>query len=635
MCRGRRSATLPRRWHEPAFLTAAGLAAVVSSLVAAYAGGWIVLAPGRPLPLLDIAVFGAYAVVDAAIVVYLAACLLAVQRPNMLGGALSAVLAAAPVAASAAKFAVLGSPGQFGDALLLGDLARATDTASVVAASGVASLAALAFAFNARRVRPRRVLLDLSPLVAAGAILIAAGHSPRLSSELAALAPAKTFDIPSYGHILNAYVELFTGIERRRAMDEALAAGQSPPSAIGTARLPPLERRNVHLVLVESLVDPAWLRPGFAFSPAEPLTPLFARWRGQGGGSTAVVPVFGNRSANTEFEVLCGLPAAVGPAEMAYRLIPKGSRLPCLPRLLAAQGFRTMATAVTGPGFFNVGPALVAAGFGTRVFADDLDMADRDGFWLSAEATLRQVERRAAALAAGDGSPPVLNHVFVASGHYPYDRDKARRPDRVSVTPEDPLVRDWANGAHHNAVAVEGFVERVMAADPRALIVVLGDHQPLLGPNFKGYRTGGRLPAVDYAPPLRKAAMFETPLLVLDAGELVPVGRLPAFLVPELILDRLSGGGHCRANACAHREAWRLRPFRDHSLEIEAHGPGERLCPAAAHGPGAVPPPPDCAGAAERSRGWLAAMWRAFIPRTRTASAVVRPVHQARAAGAR
>lgn len=103
--------------------------------------------------------------------------------------------------------------------------------------------------------------------------------------------------------------------------------------------------------------------------------------------------------------------------------------------------------------------------------------------------------------------------------------------------------------------------------------------------------------------------MFETPLLVLDAGEVVPVGRLPAFLLPELILDRLSGGEHCRANACAHREPWRLRPFRDHAFEVEAHGPGERLCPTSRESNAL---PLACADVAARSRAWLAATWRAF-----------------------
>ena len=599
----------PVRWREPAVLATAGLAAAALNLCATHAHGWDSLTPGLHSPLENVVFSSLFAAVDATIAVYLAACLLALQRPNVLSGALSAALAVAPVALSVAKFSVLGSPAHFGDAFLLGDLARATDTLSVAAAVGVALATALAFALNARLARPRRALLDLSPLVVAGAILAAAAHSPGLSAGLAALVPAKVSDAPINGHVFNAYADLLTDLDRRHGMERT--RGYPPPeAALGGVRVPPLERRNVHLVLVESLMDPAWLR-GLAFSPPEPLAPIFARWRGEGRGSTAVVPIFGNRSANTEFEVLCGLPAAIGPADIAHRLIPEGSELPCLPRLLAAQGFRTMATAVTGPAFFNVGPALAAAGFGTRVFAADLDMTDRDGVWLSAEATLRQAENRAAALAAG--GMPVLNHVFVASGHHPYFRDKARRPDRITITPHDQTVHDWVNGAHHNAAAVDAFVRRIAAEDPRALVVVLGDHQPPLGPNFRGYRTGGRLPAVDDIPPLQKATMFETPLLVLDAGEVVPVGRLPAFLLPELILDRLSDGEHCRRNACAHREPWRLRPFRDHAFEVEAHGPGEHLCPMAP-APGAVPPA--CADVAARSRAWLATMWRAFAPPT-------------------
>ena len=599
--------------RDKAVLVAAGAAAAASNLAAVHVIGWIPLTPGFPMTALDVVFWGLFAVVDGMAAAYLAACLLVLLRPNTLVGVLAVALAAAPVAFSAAKFAVLGSPALIGDVLLLGDLAGATDTAAVAVASGLAVAVAVAFALNVRPAGPRRVFLDLFPVLVAGAVLAAASHSPALAARLAALLPVKTSDAPVSGHVFNAFADLVTDIDRRHAMEAARAYGQPPPSTLARVQAPPLERRNVHLVLIEAFIDPAWLK-GFAFSP-EPLGPLFARWR-DGDGSLAVASIFGNRSANTEFEVLCGLPAAVGPSEIVFRMIPAGSELPCLPRLLAAQGFQTMATKVTGSEFYNAGPAFAAAGFETRVFTPDLDMEDRDGVWLSAEATLRQVESRAAALAAGGGAP-FLNYVVMASGHYPYDRDKARRPDRISVTPEDPLVRDYVNGAHYNAVAVEAFVARIARADPWALIVVLGDHQPLLGPNYKGYRDGGRLPRVDDAPPLHKAAMFETPLLVLDAGEAVAVGRLPTFLLPEVILDRLSGGEHCRRNACAHQEAWRLRPFRDHAIEVEAHGRGERLCPVQQGSSAGAP----CADAAARSRSWQAALFQALGGLRRTASA--------------
>ena len=69
------------------------------------------------------------------------------------------------------------------------------------------------------------------------------------------------------------------------------------------------------------------------------------------------------------------------------------------------------------------------------------------------------------------------------------------------------------------------------------------------------------------------------PLLLDDAGELVPLGHLPSYLIPYVILDRLTAGNFCRRNGCAWQSAWRLRPFRDFALLVEAQSGATRLCP--------------------------------------------------------
>ena len=70
------------------------------------------------------------------------------------------------------------------------------------------------------------------------------------------------------------------------------------------------------------------------------------------------------------------------------------------------------------------------------------------------------------------------------------------------------------------------------------------------------------------------AEMYEVPLILLDRGELVPLGRLPTYLVPYAILDRL---GACGERHCGWDTAWRLRPFRDRALMLgQPTGPGMR-----------------------------------------------------------
>ena len=122
-------------------------------------------------------------------------------------------------------------------------------------------------------------------------------------------------------------------------------------------------------------------------------------------------------------------------------------------------------------------------------------------------------------------------------------------------------MHDWANGTRYNAIAVTRHIEAVQAEDPQALIVVLGDHQPPLGGDFRGYRIGGRFAASPGVPILRRANMYATPLVIIDRDAIRDVGRLPAWLIPEVILSILSGGRYCSEGRCAHAAPWRLRPF--------------------------------------------------------------------------
>jgi hypothetical protein len=159
------------------------------------------------------------------------------------------------------------------------------------------------------------------------------------------------------------------------------------------------------------------------------------------------------------------------------------------------------------------------------------------------------------------------------------------------------LIDAYGNGAYYVARAIDDYLRELLTRDPDSLIVVLGDHAPTLGPNFEGFRRGGRI-APDDPWPLARAALYEVPLLILDRGELLPVGRLPTYLIPYVVLDRLSQGAFCKQNGCAWQRPWRLRVFRDFAILVEAHSAGEILCAPL----DATTAP--CDQAAERSRAW-------------------------------
>lgn len=494
--------------------------------------------------------------------------LLALQRWNRLGIALAIALPSLLLAASWLKLSILQMPVSVGDILLLPDLARTQEGWVVVLAAFASIGLIVAFLANAR-LRPNR-LLATAPIAGMLVLLVAAEASPSVARLAVEQLPHRLDTVPlgHFARVGRAHLDDAHERHETRAL-----VGMLENFAPAEAPLPPLRQRNVHVVLLESFVDPQSFQ-GLSWTQ-EPLTPLFVRWRDTN-GSTAVTPVFGNGSSNTEFEVLCGLPTDVGRTEIVFFRIRPESRLRCLPAMLATAGFRTLALVPNSPSFFAAGQAFAVIGFQDSAFAPDLDMSDLDGIWLSAAATLRQTRERAFAAMRQAPDRPLLSYTFVNAGHFPFVRNERLRPTLLGTTPADRLLRDWVNSLHHTALAIEDHVAAIRAADPSALIVIMGDHAPPFSAEMNARRRGGNGQPVGMAF-LERAETFETPLLILDGPTLVDVGRLPAWQLPSVLLDILSDGAHC-AQGCAHDRAWRLRPFRDLVLAIEAKGSGQRPC---------------------------------------------------------
>lgn len=510
-----------------------------------------------------------FAAFDAAVVLYLCVALSVCQRHRVLGAWLGLLIANGLLAASCAKMIILGEPGLLADLLLVPDLLRVIDP--VLAGAGVAATAtvALAYLVNLSAPRSAREAALLVPVAVVGVIVLGILHVPAVSHAAAGSIPVQGRGFPVFGHFYSAYSGFAREADWRHTVRSLRAEGglALPFAPLRTAPLQSLTPRNLHILVIESLTDPGWY-PSFGLGD-QALPPLFERWRRES-RATALSPVFGNRSSNAEFEVLCGVPAAVSPSDVVFWRLPERP-LPCLPNRLAELGYRSVALHPSPRRTFNLSKAYPALGFEQWAFAEDLDFADRDGWFLSARATLEQHWQRVQPLI---DDVPILSYVFVNASHYPYDRDERRRPTRWRPAGASPLVIGYLNAVHYMMIAVDGFVDRLLAADPDSLIVIVGDHAPALGPNFQGQRDGGRI-AVDDADPLGRAAMYEVPLILLDRGELVPLGRLPTYLLPYAVLDRL---GACGDEGCAWDAPWRLRPFRDRALLVEPDGDGERAC---------------------------------------------------------
>jgi len=310
-----------------------------------------------------------------------------------------------------------------------------------------------------------------------------------------------------------------------------------------------LDRRNVHIIVMESFVDLRLLK-GVQFSKP-PFDPELARWVDPYIG-TSVSPVFGGETARAEFEVLCGVPSLrlFGLEFLGF----SGARTYCLPTILGEAGYRTVLTFPHGPVFFNTRRAYPGLGFDQVIYADRFSSPGSESVAIGdvdyiedGDLFPQNLEKVRALLRQGR---PFLNYVMTLYGHWPFDIDTRRHPLEISVTPASEDLRKMANQMLLRTRALHAHIKALIDLDPTGIIVLVGDHLPPL-PGGKaeylrlGYRERAgftRLPA--------ELRTYENFLLVLVAGVPQKLPRMRHFDLSRWVLNELSQGEICRRSAC-------------------------------------------------------------------------------------
>lgn len=301
--------------------------------------------------------------------------------------------------------------------------------------------------------------------------------------------------------------------------------------------------RNVHLVLFEGLWDVsavANVRP--ARDPFDPR--LRNAWESQG-SPRVLTPVFGGGTANSEFEALCGLPAH----ETAITFVSEMRKdMMCLPAMFAALGYSSIANHAHRADNWNRKSAYALAGFNQYRAIGSFRMDDLDGDYLTDRSFFAQ---NRAALQGHRG--PVFNYLVTLSTHWYYPRNQAARPDVISIDPAsgyDTYYR-YVNSLRYSTTALMDWAEQVLAEDPDALIVVFGDHAPVISDHRDVSASDARSLIGDLK--IRDAGVVadsdatgvlvglsRTPLLVLGRtnGVAIPT-EMPLYEMPRLMADLL------------------------------------------------------------------------------------------------
>ncbi|MFZ5798365.1 MAG: LTA synthase family protein [Desulfobulbaceae bacterium] len=333
-------------------------------------------------------------------------------------------------------------------------------------------------------------------------------------------------------------------------------------------------RRNVHLIVLESFLDPDLLLAAkFSRRPAHPeFDRIFKRK-----GGFSVSPVFGGSTAQAEFELLCGVPAMRELSGVEFNLFT-GASTPCLPNLLEAGGYHTLATNGHRPDFFNSTNAYEGIGFAASYYPVEfapgretyLSMGDVSGedYMFDGDLLSQNLEHVAARLKEHPETP-VFNYVISMYGHTPNLINTEKRPEVVKVLadiPGDKQLERSINQYYYRTEAIAAYVKELLRIDPKSLVILVSDHLPPLGGGPDTYRNFNYLGRQEGFLKLNRIYFVEN-------GRSVETTTIHHYDVPAIILDYVTRRHKVRKSAriiAARKSAIDIATYRKAYMTIMA-----------------------------------------------------------------
>lgn len=308
--------------------------------------------------------------------------------------------------------------------------------------------------------------------------------------------------------------------------------------------------RNVHLVVLESFLDPK-LFSNLKFSQP-PTAPAFSKLIGKT-DTYSISPVFGGGTAQAEFEILCGVPALRALSSVEFNVFT-GAKTYCLPSILDDAGYETMASNGHKPKFFNAIPGYKGTGFQNIFFPKEnapgmdtyLTTGDIEKEWYMFDGRL--LEQNLAYVSKylqEHPEKPIFNYVMSIYGHLPHYLDEAIRPKIIKLLPEQKDEQlEWAVNQHYyRTEAIANYVEGLLKIDPRSLIILVSDHLPPLSYGSDTYKK------LQYMKN-RENNLYYNRIVIIENGKTMQYDTMHHYDVPRVIANYLTDGIYCRNNQC-------------------------------------------------------------------------------------
>jgi len=295
------------------------------------------------------------------------------------------------------------------------------------------------------------------------------------------------------------------------------------------------ETPNIYLYLIESLWDVNLLsKAGF---DRDPLDSRFRQLWEASGKSTVMSPVFANTTANAEFELLCGQDVRYAKGVVFEHALL--NNVPCLPNVLANLGYKTYVAHPNIPDFFNRLSTYRRIGFQEMYFQEDLIMDDMNGPFLSDRSLFNQVLDKITPQISSQ--KPVFTYILTYTGHWAYPLNPEIRPHVLQTSSKIDDVINYANSIYYTTSEVYDAIEKTRQNDPSAIIIVLGDHLPLLGANYAGYVESELVDDLTRTSEETLKNSRSTPLIIINGNHgVINMGSVAMFEIPKIILNLMN-----------------------------------------------------------------------------------------------
>ena len=330
---------------------------------------------------------------------------------------------------------------------------------------------------------------------------------------------------------------------------EPRIAAQAAPSVADDAQKP-----DILVILSESFFDPTIMN---GYPPGTDLTPNLHRLEAYGTSGWLHVPTFGGGTIRTEFEVLTGVSLRYLPEVQFPYLQIHQKRIPGIVRLLAGDGYTTLAVHGNDPGFWNRSTAFKELGFDKFISVADFPPDDsvNDGKYMSDKSFTDELLRQ-----LPDSGPPRFVLGISIEAHGPYDQshgidEKARDaipvPRGITDAQAGRELQNYIYHMQHADQQLGRLVDTLAQRKRRTLVLFFGDHLPALVPAFQqaGFRNGQGfltqtvpyilIDTANMDHPMRQdAASWELPgMLLKQAG----IGGDDYFALTRLVAPELAG----------------------------------------------------------------------------------------------